>query len=487
MSTGPSSLRDTVALTLSAVAVLSAAAVPTRPSGRADSAPARVIAPTGYHDVSIPAFSRMYGTACSTCHTAAPKLNVFGEVFRLNGYRMPSTKLVVRKDDPVSLGAPEWDEAWPRSIRSSDLPGFVPLALRIVSDARVTRDERLPYDATYQFPDEIQLLAGAPLGKEVSVFLDAGWSPDNGVEIHQAKVEFRDPIPGLPARMLNLRVGLLDPYLMTFAHQHIDLVARQPFLWQTFEASEVELRKSDVAEPFRTDNDLMLDHSQPAVELNGLIGRRLHFGVGLSQGRGDGATDRNGRKDLYYTMRYKVGGLDLTGSYGSAQAPAQTLTGQLLDHALILEHFGYLGNESTESAPQGEHTAFGLAARALLGRLDLGAGYVIRNFAQPWPDVSTGHLEVESVFARSEYLALPWIIGSLKAERIQVLASDLPPDVSAAPPPTESTRVLPGVILLLRQNVRLVMEGEFFLRHSETSQAGLNRPHNLWLRLDVAF
>ncbi|NIP56540.1 MAG: hypothetical protein GWM92_00430, partial [Gemmatimonadetes bacterium] len=90
----------------------------------------------------IPAFSRIYGTACSTCHTAAPKLNVLGEAFRLDGYRIPASRLVERRDDPVSLGAPEWDEAWPRAIRSSDLPGIVPLALRIVSDVQVTRDER---------------------------------------------------------------------------------------------------------------------------------------------------------------------------------------------------------------------------------------------------------------------------------------------------------------------------------------------------------
>ena len=36
----------------------------------------------------IPAFARMYRTSCSTCHTAAPKLNVLGEAFRLNGYRL---------------------------------------------------------------------------------------------------------------------------------------------------------------------------------------------------------------------------------------------------------------------------------------------------------------------------------------------------------------------------------------------------------------
>jgi hypothetical protein len=58
------------------------------------------------HAAPIPAFARMYRTACSTCHTAAPKLNVLGEAFRLNGYEMPQTRLLERADEPVPLGAP---------------------------------------------------------------------------------------------------------------------------------------------------------------------------------------------------------------------------------------------------------------------------------------------------------------------------------------------------------------------------------------------
>lgn len=479
----------TLVLASSAVALLSAGdrARPTVHPEFGGPATVLPLAAMERADAAIPAFSRMYRTACSTCHTAAPKLNVLGEAFRLNGYRMPQNRLLKRGDDPVSLGEPEWDEAWPRSVRSSDLPGLLPLALRIVSDAQVTRDERVPYDATYRFPHEIQLLAGAPLGEAVAVFLDVGWSPDRDLELHQAKIELRDAVPGLPPRMMNLSVGLQDPYLLTFGHPHIDRAARQPFFWQTFEAFEVEVRMAGEDEPIRTDNDLALGHSQPSVELDGLIGRRFYFGAGLGQGIGDGATDRNGRKDFYYRVRYKLGGMDLVGSYDSERTPEQRLASQLLDRALILEHFGYLGNESRESAPQGGHTAFGLAARALLGRLDLGGGYVVRDFERPWAELPTGHLEAESYFARAEYLVLPWVMGSLKAERIAVVASDLPAGIFVAAAPSESTRALPGVVLLLRQNVRLVTEAELFLRHPETRRADLSRPHNLWMRLDVAF
>ena len=38
---------------------------------------------------AVPAFARKYQTSCQTCHIVFPKLNAFGEAFRLRGYRMP--------------------------------------------------------------------------------------------------------------------------------------------------------------------------------------------------------------------------------------------------------------------------------------------------------------------------------------------------------------------------------------------------------------
>ena len=48
-------------------------------------------------------------------------------------------------------------------------------------------------------------------------------------------------------------------------------------------------------------------------------------------------------------------------------------------------------------------------------------------------------------------------------------------------------RILPGAVMLIRQNVRGVVEAELFTRHEQTTAAGQRRPHNLWFRLDVAF
>ena len=41
---------------------------------------------------AIPAFAKKYGKPCQTCHITEPKLNAFGELFRINGYQLRGTE-----------------------------------------------------------------------------------------------------------------------------------------------------------------------------------------------------------------------------------------------------------------------------------------------------------------------------------------------------------------------------------------------------------
>ena len=40
-------------------------------------------------DYAIPAFARIYGTSCSTCHIDFPKLKEFGNAFKDAGFKFP--------------------------------------------------------------------------------------------------------------------------------------------------------------------------------------------------------------------------------------------------------------------------------------------------------------------------------------------------------------------------------------------------------------
>jgi hypothetical protein len=79
---------------------------------------------------AIPAFSRQYGTSCSTCHVDFPKLNDFGKAFKDAGFKFPKDDETNIKIPPVMLGAPAQAELWPRAVFPGTIPGLPPISLR---------------------------------------------------------------------------------------------------------------------------------------------------------------------------------------------------------------------------------------------------------------------------------------------------------------------------------------------------------------------
>ncbi len=435
----------------------------------------------------IPVFARKYRTSCSTCHAAAPKLNVLGEAFRLNGYRFPENDVLLREEEPVRLGAEPWKDLWPRAIWPGELPGTPPFALRVVSDAQLTRDEAADYSWTYRFPNEIYALSGGALGEAIGFFVEAEWTPEDGIEVVQAKILFQDLFPFLPDRTLNLWVGKQNLYLFTLGDRQIDRAARQRLLWGAFDISQLRLLNPATGDSLRSANDMQLRFSQPGVEINGILGRRAFYAAGLTQGSVDLATDNNNRKDFYYKLRYKLGGLALDGSYDPGGAPVLGTGGQLFDRTLILEQFGYFGGFPVANGAEDDYLALGLAARWLNGPLDLGVGYVWGKNQNPWGLAPARRASHWSAFGKAEYFVFPWLFGSLKFE---LQETDVDPEVRAAgftEGSLDQTRLLPGLVVLIRQNVRGVVEAELYTRHTPSKDSGVRKPHNLWFRLDVAF
>src|SRR5450631_2099810 len=80
---------------------------------------------------AFPIFARKYQTSCTTCHSVYPKLNPFGEAFRLNGYRMPKETEELIKQKPVSMGSEAYKRVWPDAVWPNELPGNAPLAVNV--------------------------------------------------------------------------------------------------------------------------------------------------------------------------------------------------------------------------------------------------------------------------------------------------------------------------------------------------------------------
>ena len=80
---------------------------------------------------AIPAFSRQYGTSCSTCHVDFPKLNDFGKAFKDAGFKFPKDDESYVKVQPVMLGAPASKELFPKSIWPGTIPGIPQIGFRM--------------------------------------------------------------------------------------------------------------------------------------------------------------------------------------------------------------------------------------------------------------------------------------------------------------------------------------------------------------------
>src|ERR1700730_2910950 len=92
----------------------------------------------GHQIYAIPAFSRQYGTSCSTCHVDFPKLNDFGKAFKDAGFKFPKDDETFIKIPPVMLGAPAQAELWPHTIFPGTIPGLPPIGLRFNQFFQVT-------------------------------------------------------------------------------------------------------------------------------------------------------------------------------------------------------------------------------------------------------------------------------------------------------------------------------------------------------------
>src|ERR1700680_4312490 len=79
---------------------------------------------------AIPAFSRKYGTSCTTCHNNYPELNDFGLAFRKNGFKFPRDDETFVKQDAVLLGSKATKEAFPEAVYPGEIPGAIPISFR---------------------------------------------------------------------------------------------------------------------------------------------------------------------------------------------------------------------------------------------------------------------------------------------------------------------------------------------------------------------
>lgn len=114
---------------------------------------------------AIPVFSRKYGVSCSTCHSAVPSLNSFGEQFISDNLKMPHWKATTINggDDMLAL------------------PSQTPLAMRVQAYVQARDGESIDpitgetekATTDFQTPYLVKLLSSAPLSENISYYVYA--------------------------------------------------------------------------------------------------------------------------------------------------------------------------------------------------------------------------------------------------------------------------------------------------------------------------
>src|SRR5664279_5682963 len=177
---------------------------------------------------AIPAFARMYGTSCSTCHIDFPKLNDFGKAFKDAGFKFPKDDESMIKIPPVMLGAPANAELWPKAIWPGTIPGQPPIGMRYNNYLQFTSGSRNnfnnllppggigPYVPTADFETGLfSIFTAGNFGSDIAFWVDddisvSGATANGGLGEASLKFVNVGRFLKLPEYALNLRVGQVE-------------------------------------------------------------------------------------------------------------------------------------------------------------------------------------------------------------------------------------------------------------------------------------
>lgn len=395
---------------------------------------------------AIPVFARKYKTSCLTCHAPVPiKLNNFGEAFKNNAFRMPADDEALTKIEMQELGAEATREQWWQDIYPGLLPTELPISFQTYLDARWdphkesagTRNAR---DVFWDVPHEFELMTAGTLGKHISFWsniefkvkdktaITAGETP---VDFVQAYGQF-DHLWNNTS-LLNLRIGRFEPRVVPFSR----------------------VSRRSIAEDFLTSghtlsNGFNFKTMQGGVELWGAksvaqTGGGFTYAFGVVNGDGSSNSDTNRHQDLYGRFSYKLWGMGVAESLGSAQQAMGTRN--WLDDSLRVGVYGYRGWSGTTPL------------RFEIGGADLDFWYKqINLYATAWTGMedvtATTRQKATAYTIGADYILRPWLTGILRYE-----GADR--GTTAA---QHKRRVVPAVVIGIRPNITWTTEGYLYNR-----------------------
>ena len=426
---------------------------------------------------AVPAFSRKYQTSCQTCHAIFPKLNPFGQAFRLNGYHLPKETEDQIKQKPVSLGAEAYERMWPQMVFPSDLPSFVPFALNvkmanIYSSSSDEEGHQIVHN-DFQFPQEANLFAAGTLGKNFSFFGEVTWAelPDGSseTELEHARLDIVSPFG--PEHLFNFRIGKLAPNLYD-GFQEMWLMTDNG-VDTLFTFNPIGFRGGTGLS--EEGAGVSLPERARAIEMYGVAAHRFFYVVGVDQPIGPGGPNdtfgSNSRKDFYARVDYKIGGMGLDGDTTGVQLPPENWR----ETSLRLGVLGYTGDGTNVlfdvtdddgnkfKMQDRRYNRYGVFASLYVGDLNLfgvalhGTDKLQLLDADSLDLVSESRRTYDAWFAQADYVITPPFQVSARYENLRV-----------ADPTVPSIRILnANFSALIRANIKAMLEYRRDLRNSQ--------------------
>lgn len=455
---------------------------------------------------AIPAFSRQYGTSCSTCHIDFPKLNDFGKAFKDAGFKFPKDDETFLKIPPVMLGAPAQKELWPHTIFPGTIPGIPPIGLRFNTFFQVYGSHRNDFQAgsidpivpkTDFQPGLFSIFTAGNFGSGIAFWVDddisVGGANGNG-GLGDGYLKFVDigRLFKLPTDSLSLRVGQFE----------IDLPFSQARTWNLSGWDIYDQANFGAMNGLGPGVNNAFAFSTPGqgVEISGGHQYRgYHYSLAVinqntsnSTSPGNGVSPEVGIfsdanfKDIYGRFQYRFNLERDEASRNEIQAAGATGP---RDHT-YLQLGGYYFYGRSAQRIQGASTAltahepfyrtggdfsfnyrtFNLFGLFMYGRdqnafLDpAGTGFV----TGPAAHFNGGFLE-------ADYLALPWLMTIMRYDRVQstadfLLGENAPNYFGSAT--ANRNRFTPGVQFLIHANIKASFEYQIRPKQEGTDATG---------------
>jgi hypothetical protein len=444
------------------------------------------MAPPSY---AIPAFSRQYGTSCSTCHVDFPKLNDFGKAFKDAGFKFPTNDEDFIKIPPVMLGAPAQKELWPRTIWPGTVPGLPPIGIRYATFFQVlSRNRNRFFPPNQDNPGiprtdfqngTLSFFMAGNFGSDIAFWIDddiavGGSGADGGMGDAYLKFVNIGRFLKLPKDALSLRIGQFELDLPFSPARSWNLSG-----WDIFDQPNVGTSTDFV------NNGFAMSSAAQGVEFSGghsyggyhyslaLVNQNTSGTVAEGSNVGPGgeafSSDSN-FKDLYARLSYRF---NLERDMESRRSVQATSASGPRDHTYLdVGAFGFYGRSVqrlnvgdavfTTREPfyrVGGNFSFNYRNLNLLGVYMYGHDrdqvFQETEFT-PGPSLHFG-----GGFLEADYLARPWVMTILRWDNVNSASDRLNGEDGAgffSPFHSTRQRITPGVQFLIHANIKAAFE-----------------------------